>query len=166
MLNVMHVTKIHGNPEPSDVDQLEQELCVIATASKTPHFEQGLKFGHLAMILSEQKYRKVITNDLWTYNESTDPGAYDVTNIVNNQGNLTQIERSQLEQEHKRKQTSHEKSLGVARACREHIANSVDKEVLAPLWRQYIGYAEHDPQQMIAFLRDKACIPLTGIEKS
>ena len=55
-LIAMHVTKIHGNPEPEDVDQLEEELCVIATSAKTTHFTQGLKYGHLAMILTEAKY--------------------------------------------------------------------------------------------------------------
>ena len=150
-LIAMHVTKIHGNPEPEDVDQLEEELCVIATSAKTTHFTQGLKYGHLAMILTKAKYCTIISDNTGTYNESVDPGPYD-TNIANAAGTVTQIERSQMEQEHKRTMSNHEKSLGVGRAGRELIARAVDKEVLAPLWKQYIGYAEHDPQQMIAFL--------------
>ena len=62
-LIAMHVTKFHGNPEPEDLDQLEEELCVIATSAKTTHFTQGLKFGHLAMILTEAKYRAIISVD-------------------------------------------------------------------------------------------------------
>ena len=117
------------------------------------------------MILTEAKYRTIIGNNTWTYNESVDPGPYDIT-IINAMGTVTQIERSQMKQEHKRTMGNHKESLGVGQAGRELIARAVDKEVLAPLWKKYIGYAEHDPQQMIAFLREKACVPLTTIEQN
>ena len=65
------------------------------------------------MILSETKYRCVIVDEEWVYNKSTNPGAYDVTNIVNSATTLTQMQRSQLEQEHKRNLQIHDKFLGV-----------------------------------------------------
>ena len=90
------------------------------------------------MILTEEKYRTIISNNTWTYNESIDPGPSD-TNIANAAGTVTQIERSQMEQEHKRTMGNHEKSLGVGQAGRELIARAVDKEVLAPLWKKTLG---------------------------
>ena len=100
-LIAMHVTKVHQNPEPADIDLLEEQLCVVTTLCNTPHFKGGLKFGHLVVIHSEVKYRHVIVDKEWVYNEPTNPSAYNITNLVNSANALTQMQRSQLEQEFK-----------------------------------------------------------------
>ncbi len=58
------------------VDKLEDELDGIFTVTKTHHYEQGQKYGHLASMIPEAKYRLIIGDPAWAHDVPTDPGAY------------------------------------------------------------------------------------------
>ncbi len=44
--------------------------------TKTHHYDQGQKYGHLASVIPESKYRFVIGNATWNHTVPTDPGVY------------------------------------------------------------------------------------------
>ncbi len=52
------------------------ELGGIFTVTKTHHYEQGQKYGHLASAIPESKYRLVIGSPTWNHTVPTDPGSY------------------------------------------------------------------------------------------
>ncbi len=56
------LTRINGVITPEAVDKLKDELGGIFTVTKTHHYKQGQKYGHLASAIPEQKYRLVIGN--------------------------------------------------------------------------------------------------------
>ena len=56
------LTRLHGVITPEDSDKLEDELGGIFTVTKTHHYEQGQKYGHLASTIPESKYRLIISN--------------------------------------------------------------------------------------------------------
>jgi hypothetical protein len=58
------------------VNKLEDELGRIFTVTKTHHYEQGQKYGHLASAIPESKYRLVIGNATWVHNVPANPGTY------------------------------------------------------------------------------------------
>jgi hypothetical protein len=61
---------------PEAVDKLKDELSGIFTVTKTHHYEQGQKYGHLTSAIPESKYRLIIGNATWTQGVPGDPGAY------------------------------------------------------------------------------------------
>ena len=61
---------------PEAVKKLEDELGGIFTVTKTHHYEQGQKYGHMASAIPESKYRLVIGIPTWIHKVPTDPGAY------------------------------------------------------------------------------------------
>ncbi len=61
------LTRLNGAITPEAVDKLEDELGGIFTVTKTHHYEQGQKYGHLASAIPESKYRLVIGNATWTH---------------------------------------------------------------------------------------------------
>ena len=70
------LTRLNGVITPEAVDKLEDELGGIFTVTKTHHYEQGQKYGHLASAIPESKYRLVIGRPTWNHTVPTDPGAY------------------------------------------------------------------------------------------
>jgi hypothetical protein len=73
------VTKIAGVITPEAVDNLENEIWGIFAILKSNHFDEGQRYGYLACIIPEDKYRVVIANNTWTYQAPDNPGAYAVT---------------------------------------------------------------------------------------
>ena len=57
------LTRLNGVITPEAVDKLEDKLGGIFTVTKTHHYEQGQKYGHLASAIPEIKYRLVIGNE-------------------------------------------------------------------------------------------------------
>ena len=49
------LTRINGVITPEAVDKLEDELGGIFTVTKTHHYEQGQKYGHLASAIPKIK---------------------------------------------------------------------------------------------------------------
>ena len=70
------LTRLNGVITPEAVDKLEDELGGIFTVTKTHHYEQGQKYGHLASAIPESKYRLVIGSATWNHMVPTNPGAY------------------------------------------------------------------------------------------
>ena len=70
------LTHLHSMITPEAVDKLEDELDGIFTVTKTHHYEQGQKYGHLASAIPETKYRLIIGNATWTHGVPANPGAY------------------------------------------------------------------------------------------
>ena len=70
------LTPLNGVITPEDVDKLKDELDGIFTVAKTHHYEQGQKYGHLASVIPEAKYRLIIGDSAWAHNLPTNPGAY------------------------------------------------------------------------------------------
>ncbi len=61
---------------PEAVNKLEDELGGIFTVTKTHHYKQGQKYGHLASVIPKAKYRLVISNATWVQGVPADPGAF------------------------------------------------------------------------------------------
>ena len=57
MLISLHekLTHLNGVITPEAVNKLEDELGRIFTVTKTNHYEQGQKYGHLASAIPKQK---------------------------------------------------------------------------------------------------------------
>jgi hypothetical protein len=70
------LTRLHGVITPEAFDKLKDELGGIFTVTKTHHYEQGQKYGHLASAIPELKYRLIIGGATWTHGVPGDPGAY------------------------------------------------------------------------------------------
>ncbi len=70
------LTRLNGVITPEAVDKLEDELSRIFTVTKTHHYEQGQKYGHLASAIPEAKYRLVIGDATWVHGVPADQGAY------------------------------------------------------------------------------------------
>ncbi len=70
------LTRTNGVITPEAFDKLKDELGRIVTVTKTHHYKQGQKYGHLATAIPEQKYRLVIGNATWVHTVPGDPGAY------------------------------------------------------------------------------------------
>jgi hypothetical protein len=70
------LTCLHGVITPEAVDKLEDELGGIFTVTKTHHYTQGQKYGHLTSTIPESKYRLIICNAAWVHMVPADPGAY------------------------------------------------------------------------------------------
>ena len=77
------VTKIVDDITPERLDMLEESIGEILTKHKAYHFTRGTYFGHLAVILTENKYRDAIGDQTFVCAAPTDQGAYD-TNAGNN----------------------------------------------------------------------------------
>ena len=105
-------------PLPEAVDKLEDELGRIFTIAKTHHYDQGQKYGHLASVIPESKYRLIISNPTWTYMVPTNPGAYLADALT--AGNAP-VMREQFVAQHKIKQKSYHNYLSVKEAGKELI---------------------------------------------
>jgi hypothetical protein len=70
------LTCLNGVIIPEAVNRLKDELGGIFTVTKTHHYGQGQKYGHLASAIPEPKYRLVIGNVTQTHTVPADPGAY------------------------------------------------------------------------------------------
>ena len=64
------------------IDKLESQCAEIAAAAKTHSYTQGQKFGHIADIITESKYRILISDATWFHTPPVDPGAYALAELV------------------------------------------------------------------------------------
>jgi hypothetical protein len=70
------LTRLNNVITPEAVNKLKDELGGIFTVTKTHHYKQGQKYGHLASAIPEQKYRLVIGDATWAHTVPGDPGVY------------------------------------------------------------------------------------------
>ena len=74
-----YMTRIVGGPMKQDVEQLEEELAMIAVKFLIGQFEGGEQFGPMCFVVSQAKYRMTIDNPAWTYTEQDKLEAFDTT---------------------------------------------------------------------------------------
>ena len=110
------VTKIVDDITPEGLDMLEESIGEILRKHKAYHFTRGTDFRHLAVILTENKYRDAIDDQIFVYAAPTDQGVYN----PNAGNNMNAAQRAQESAEHRRKNVSYEVYLCVAEACGEH----------------------------------------------
>ena len=97
------VTKIVDDITPEGLNMREENIGEILTKHKAYHFTRGTDFGHLAVILTENKYRDAIDDQKFEYDAPTDQGTY----YPNTGNNMNATQRAQEEAEHKRKNVSY-----------------------------------------------------------
>ena len=85
------VTKIVDEITPEGLDMLEESMGEILTNHKAYHFIKAIDFGHLAVILTEDKYRDSINDQPFVNAAPTDQGAYD----INAGNNMNAAQRAQ-----------------------------------------------------------------------
>jgi len=156
------LTCINGVITPEAVDKLEDELGGIFTVTKTHHYEQGQKYGHLASAIPEVKYRLIIGDPTWTHGVLADPGAYSQTALT--AGNTAAL-REKLVAEHKILQKRYNDYLDVKEAGKELILYAVGDNALAPLKKLYIGFGDTTVLGMIDHLHLKTAIKMTTAQK-
>jgi hypothetical protein len=130
---------LNGVITPEAVNKLEDELGGIFTVTKTYHYEQGQKYGHLASAIPESKYRIIVRDAAWAHSVPDDPSAYSQEAL--GVGNMA-AQREQLVSEHKILQKSYNDYLGVKEAGKELILYAVGNDALAPLKKLYIGFGD------------------------
>jgi hypothetical protein len=156
------LTRLNGVITPEAINKLEDEVGRIFTVTKTHHYEQGQKYGHLASAIPELKYRLVIGNATWVHGVPTDPGAYYQAAL--GAGNAAALQE-QLVAEHKILQKSYNDYLGIEEAGKELILFAVGDNALAPLKKLYIGFGDTMVLGMIDHLHLKTAIKMTTAHK-
>ena len=92
------ITKITGIITPKAVDALENEIGGAFTKLKSTHFAEGQKYGFLATVIPQEKYRIVIGVPAWTYEAPPNPGAYAAAALV---AGVSAAQHEQLVAQHK-----------------------------------------------------------------
>ena len=156
------LTCLNGVIMPEAVNKLEDKLGGIFTVTKTHHYDQGQKYGHLASAIPESKYRLVIGNATWTHTVPLDPGAYSADALAAGNAAAT---REQFVAQHKIEQKSYRDYLSVEEVGKELILYAVGDDAVAPLKKQYIGFGDTTILQMIDHLHLKMAIRMTTAQK-
>jgi hypothetical protein len=157
------MTRIHeGAITLEAIDNFEDKLGRIFTMAKTHHYDQGQKYGHLAIAIPKVKYRLVIVDPAWTHTVPTNPGAYSADALTT--GNAAATHKQYVAQ-HRVKQKSYNDYLSVEEAGKELILYAVGEYAIAPLKRQYIGFGDTTVLKMIEHLRLKTAIKMTTAPK-
>ena len=155
------VTRIIGEPTKQDVEKLEEELAEIAVKFQTGTFTGGDEFGHMCLVVSQEKYRTIINDNAWTYTEPVKPQAFDET-LTNAATDLAQKKRIA---QHTRKIEEYELFKGVLVGLRERILYAVDEQYLRPLKATLLGYARVTPRQMIQHLLDNCVVGTLDLDR-
>lgn len=134
---------------------LAYQLCI-----RLKNFREGRKYGHLAMLLTEAKYRDVINNPQWAYDEPTNQGAYNPMAV----NTINAAQKEQMITTHNCKNESSKTYLGVEEGGKELIIYAVVENAVAPLSKQYIDFGEITIKEMIRYLWDRGSIRITSME--
>ena len=156
------ITKITGTITPESIDELENELGGAFTILKSKHFDQGERYGHLAIVIPKTKYRVVIANPTWVYAAPADPGAYAAAALV---AGVSAAQRDQIVAQHKVQERAYADYLGAQEAGKELLLHGVGDDALAPLKKQYINFGDETVHSMILHLRTKTAIKMTTSQK-
>jgi hypothetical protein len=156
------LTCLNGIITPEAVDKLKDELGGIFTVTKTHHYEQGQKYGHLASAIPKQKYRLIIGNATWAHTVPGNPGMYSQAAL--GVGNSAALQEQHVA-EHKIFQKSYNDYLGVKEVGKELILYAVGDNALAPLKKLCIGFGDLTVIKMINHLCLKTAIKMTTAQK-
>ena len=96
------LTRITGIIMPECINGLENELGGAFTKLKSTHFEEGQKYGFLATVIPQEKYRIIISDAAWNFAAPENPGAYATTALA---PGVSMAQREQLVAQHKEEQT-------------------------------------------------------------
>ncbi len=103
------ITKITGIIMPESIDILKNELGGAFTILKSTHFAKGQRYGFLASVIPEDKYRIIVSNPAWVYAAPANPGAYAATALA---AGVIAAQREQIITQHKEEQTLYADYLG------------------------------------------------------
>jgi hypothetical protein len=156
------INRLNGIIMPEGVDKLKDELGGVCTLIKTHHYMEGQKYGHLASVIPQEKYRIVISDNAWTHTAPANPGAYLAAAL--SVGNAA-AQRKQFTAKHRVLQSSYANYLGVEKAGKELILYAVGHDALAPLKKQYIGFGDTRILSMLDHLHQKTAIRMTPAQK-
>jgi hypothetical protein len=156
------ITKITGIITPKSIDTLENELGGAFIILKSTHFAEGERYGYLACVIPEEKYRIIIANPVWVYVAPVNPGAYAAAALA---AEVSAAQKEQLSAQHKETQIAYTKYLGAQEAGKELLLYGVGDDALAPLKKQYINFGNATIHSIILHLHEKTAIKMTTIQK-
>ena len=156
------ITRITGIITPESIDGLENELGEAFTKLKSTHFAEGQRYGFLATVIPQEKYRIVINDAAWIYVAPVNPGAHAAAALV---AGVSAAQREQLVAQHKEEQTAYADYLGSQEAGKELLLYGVGDNALVPLKKQYINFGHATIHSMILHLREKMAIKMTTSQK-
>ena len=116
------ITKITGIITPKSIDGLENELGGAFTKLKSTYFAEGQRYGFLATVIPEEKYRIIISDVTWDYAAPRIRGVYVAGALV---AGVSAAQREQLVAQHKDKQTAYANYLGSHEAGKELLLYGV-----------------------------------------
>jgi hypothetical protein len=122
------ITRVLGIITTKTIDILENELAEIAGTIKSDHYKNGLKYGHLTIVIQEAEHKTIIGDNAWTYNVPPDVRAYcqiTHTNTVNG-------EPKQQEAKHAVKCNSQADYIAIDATLKQLILHTMGEDVLAP----------------------------------
>jgi hypothetical protein len=134
----------------------------MCTIIKTHHYTEGLKYGHLASVIPQNKYLIVIGDTKWVQMVPNASSAYSAQAL--SMGDMA-VQCKQFVAEHKVLQASYANYLGVEGAAKELILYCIGNNLLAPLKRQYISFWDTTVLAMLDHLRMKTVIWMTTVQK-
>ena len=143
------ITRITGIITPESIDGLENELGGAFTKLKSTQFAEGQRYGFLATVIPQEKYRIVIGDATWNYAAPDNPGAYAVAALA---PGVSAAQQEQLVAQHKEEQTAYADYLGSQEAGKEILIYGVGNDALAPLKKQYINFRDSTIHSMILHL--------------
>ncbi len=158
------ITRITGIIPPKSIDGLENELGGALAKLKSTHFEEGQRYGFLASVIPQEKYRIVISNAacLYAYAAPANRGAYAVAALT---PGVSAAQQEQLVAQHKEEQMVYANYLGLQEAGKELLLYGVGDDALAPQKKQYINFGDSTIHSMILHLREKMAIKMTTSQK-
>jgi hypothetical protein len=92
------ITKITGIIPPKSINTLENELGGAFTILKSTHFVDGQRYGLLASVIPQDKYRVVVSNPAWVYAAPANPGMYSAAALI---AGVSTAQQEQLVAQHK-----------------------------------------------------------------
>ena len=155
------VTRIIGEPTRQQVEELQRELAEIAVKFSTGMFDSGDEYGHMCLVVNQNKYREVIGDNAWTYVAPVKPGAFDTT-LTNAAGDLLRKRRIA---EHERKIEEHELFRGVMNGLKEQILFTVNEQYLRGLKQPLVGYARVTALEMLTYLFDNCTMGTMDLDQ-
>jgi hypothetical protein len=143
------ITKITGIITPESINTLENKLGGAFTIVKSTHFVDGQRYGFLASMIPQEKYRIVISNPAWVYVAPANPGTYLATALI---AGVSAAQQEQLIAQQKEEQTTYANYLGAQEAGKELLLYGVGANALVPLKKQYINFGNTTIHLMILHL--------------
>jgi hypothetical protein len=157
------IMKITGIIMPESIDTLENKLGGAFTILKSTHFNKGQRYGFLAMVIPQAKYRIVINNPTWVYAAPGNLGVYAAAALGAN--HVSAAQRELIVAHHKEEQILYANYLGAQEAGKELLLYGVGDDALAPLKKHYINFGDATIHSMILHLRKKTAIKMTTSQK-